>query len=74
MEKTYVALLTEEQKESLVGKTFAEDSYFNPVQDKGENWVISVEEQEFCNNEEFLWIKSLPLIEYEAPDVDMISF
>ena len=74
MEKTYVALLTEEQKESLVGKMFAEDSYFNPVQDKVENWVISVEEQEFCNNEEFLWIKSLPLIEYEAPDVDMISF
>lgn len=68
MENIYVVLLTEEQKDLLVGQLFAENSYFNPVQDKNENWVISTEEQEFCDNPEFLWVKNLPLIEYEKPD------
>jgi len=74
MEKIYVALLTEEQKDLLVGQLFAEDSYFNPIQDKNENWVISTEEQEFCVNPDFFWIRDLPLIEYEAPDVEMDNF
>lgn len=74
MEKIYVALLTEEQKELLVGQLFAEDSYFNPVQDKNENWVVSTEEQKFCSNPDFLWVKDLPLIEYVAPDVDLNNF
>ena len=68
MEKIYVVLLTEEQKDLLVGHLFTENSYFNPVQDKNENWVISTEEQEFCDNPEFLWVKNLLLIEYEKPD------
>jgi hypothetical protein len=60
----YVGLLTESQKDSLVGQLYAEDSYFNPIQDLDENWVISVEEMEFCVNPEFSWVKTLPLIEY----------
>jgi hypothetical protein len=60
----YVGLLTESQKDSLVGELYAEDSYFNPIQDLDENWVISVEEMEFCVNPEFQWVKDLPLIEY----------
>lgn len=60
-----VGLLTETQKDSLVGQLYDEDSYFNPIQDLYNNWIISVEEMEFCVNPEFLWVKDLPLIDYE---------
>jgi hypothetical protein len=60
-----VGLLTESQKDSLVGQLYAEDSYFNPLQDLEDNWIISVEEMEFCVNPEFQWVKDLPLIEYK---------
>jgi hypothetical protein len=59
-----VGLLTESQKDSLVGQLYDEDSYFNPIQDLEDNWIISTEEMEFCVNPEFMWVKTLPLIEY----------
>lgn len=62
---THVGLLTETQKDSLVGQLYAEDSYYNPIQDLFDNWVISVEEMEFNVNPEFMWVKDLPLIDYE---------
>jgi len=61
---TYVGLLTESQKDSLIGQLYDEDSYFNPIQDLEENWIISTEEMDFCVNPEFMWVKDLPLIEY----------
>jgi hypothetical protein len=60
-----VGLLTEPQKNSLVGQLYDEDSYFNPITDLDENWIISVEEMEFCVNPEFMWVKDLPLIDYK---------
>jgi hypothetical protein len=62
---TYVGLLTESQKDSLVGQLYDEDSYFNPIQDDFDQWIISVEEMQFCVNPEFQWVKTLPLIEYK---------
>lgn len=62
---TYVGLLTIEQKDSLVGQMYTDDSYFNPIKDADDNWVISVEEMEYCTNPEFMWVKELPLIEYK---------
>ena len=62
---TYVGLLTESQKDSLVGQLYDEDSYFNPIQDDFDQWIISTEEMEFCVNPEFMWVKDLPLIEYK---------
>jgi hypothetical protein len=62
---TQVGLLTETQKDSLVGQLYDEDSYFNPIQDLYDNWIISIEEMEFCVNPEFQWVKDLPLIPYE---------
>jgi hypothetical protein len=59
-----VGLLTIEQKEELIGQLFAPDSYFNPIQDDDDNWVISQEEMEQCCNSQFLWVKDLPLIDY----------
>jgi hypothetical protein len=67
---TYVGLLTIEQKDSLVGQLYEEDSYFNPIQDDFDQWIISTEEMEFCVNPEFMWVKDLPLIEYVPKPVD----
>ena len=62
---TYVGLLTESQKDSLIGQLYDDDSYFNPIQDDFDQWIISTEEIEFCVNPEFMWVKDLPLIEYK---------
>jgi hypothetical protein len=62
---TYVGLLTEIQKDELTGQMYAPDSYFNAIQDLTDNWVISIEEMEYCTNDLFLWVKDLPLIIYE---------
>lgn len=59
-----VGLLTEQQKNELVGQQFTADSYFNPIQDINDNWIISQEEINYCDNEDFLWIKNLPLIDF----------
>jgi hypothetical protein len=62
---TYVGLLTEPQKNELVGQLYDEDSYFNPIQDDFDQWIISTEEMEFCVNPVFMWVKTLPLIDYK---------
>lgn len=59
-----VALLTLEQKQSIEGQQYAIDCYFNPIQDKNDNWVISQQEMNACENE-YLWVKELPLIEFK---------
>lgn len=59
-----VALLTEEQKDLIAGQLYAPDSFFNPIQDINDDWIISTQEQEFCVVVDFLWVKDLPLIEY----------
>ena len=59
-----VGLLTEQQKNELVGQQYTTDSYFNPIQDINDNWIISQEEINYCDNENFLWIKNLPLIDF----------
>ena len=60
-----VGLLTETQKYELTGQWYAPDSYFNPIEDADNNWVISQEEMQQCVNPDFLWVKDLPLIEYK---------
>jgi len=66
-----VALLTIEQKDLLIGKEFDKDSYFGPIQDNNDNWVISQTEINLCNNEEFFWVKDLPLIEYNPKIIEI---
>lgn len=65
---TYVGLLTELQKDELVGQWYAPDSYFNPIEDADNNWIISQEEINQCINPDFIWVKDLPLIEYKPKD------
>jgi hypothetical protein len=67
-----VALLTTNQKDQLVGQEYTTDSYFNPIQDANDNWVISVEEIDSCTNEDFAWIKDLQLITYEPKEITPI--
>jgi hypothetical protein len=62
---TYVGLLTEVQKDQIVGQLYDPNSFFNPWQDLNLNWIISVEEMEQCVNPDFMWVKDLPLIPYE---------
>jgi hypothetical protein len=61
---THVGLLTLEQCEIITGVRFTVDSFFNPIQDNKDNWVVSIEEMEQCTNQYVMWVKDLPLIEY----------
>lgn len=67
-----VALLTTNQKDQLQGQEYTQDSYFNPIQDANNKWVISVEEIDTCTNEDFAWIKDLQLITYEPKEITPI--
>jgi hypothetical protein len=62
---TLVGLLTEVQKDELVGVYYSDDSIYNPITDIDENWVISTEEMIYTTNEDTLWVKDLELIEYK---------
>ena len=60
-----VGLLTEVQKDELIGQQYTDDSFYNPIQDIDNNWVISTEEMIYTSNPETLWVKDLDLIEYK---------
>ena len=62
---TYVGLLTELQKNEIVGQLYAPDSFFNPILNLTDQWIISVEVMEQCVNPDYLWVKDLDLIPYE---------
>jgi hypothetical protein len=62
---TLVGLLTEVQKDELVGVYYSADSIYNPIQDIDDNWIISVEEMIYTSNPETLWVKDLDLITYK---------
>ena len=69
-----VGKLTTEQKNQLVNQQFLPNCYFNPIQDINDNWVISTEEMNNCTNEEFQWVKTLPLIDYvPKPTIDPLA-
>lgn len=56
-----IAILTTEQKDQLIGKTYDGVCYFNPIQDVNDNWIISQEE---INQSNLEWLKELELSEY----------
>lgn len=69
----YVGLLSIAQKDLLVGQLFDEDSYFNPIQDDANNWIISIEEIEQNQNPEFGWLQELEMILF-VPKVNPMPF
>ena len=60
----YVGLLTLQQKQDLIGQWYMPDSYFNPIQDNENRWVISTQEIAQCVNPDFQWVKNIPLIPF----------
>ena len=61
-----VAIITEVQKNELIGEKFGQNSFFNPIQDVNNNWVISVEEIQKCENEfKPDWLDSLVLVDFQ---------
>ena len=65
-----VAILTETQKEQLVGQQYAPDSYFNPIQDEDNNWIISIEETQ---STDIQWVKDLPLIDFKPKPSPIVT-
>jgi hypothetical protein len=58
-----VRLLTEEQKDQLIGQTYDGVQYFNPTLDAEGNWFISNEEVDNCTHQGVNeWIHDLPEI------------
>ena len=69
----YVGLLSVAQKDLLVGQLFDEDSYFNPIQDDADNWIISIEEIEQNQNPDCGWLQDLEMIIF-IPKVNPMPF
>lgn len=59
-----IAIITETQKNELSGQWYAPDSFFNPILDNNDNFVISEEEVNSCINPDFMWVKDLELSTY----------
>ena len=62
-----VAIITETQKNSLIGELVQPDWYFNPVQDCDGNWIISEQEIQSSIYPQNDWIKSLVLSVFCKP-------
>ena len=56
-------ILTNEQRELVLNQKYLESSYFNPVKDFFDNWVIFEQEMD-CEYPEFAFVRTLPLIEF----------
>jgi hypothetical protein len=73
-----IAIITELQKDILIGKEFETDGFFNPIEDVNLNFVISEIEYYHCLglwyldelNAELIFIKDLSLSIYEPKIVE----
>lgn len=61
-----IAILTEEQKDQLVGQTYDGVCFYNPIQDLNDNWIVSQEE---INQSDLAWLKELTLEEFQPKPV-----
>lgn len=60
-----VAILTNNQLNSLIGQSYDNgSSFFYPILDFFDNWVVSEFEIVNCVNPNFYWLKDLQLVEY----------
>ena len=68
-----IAIITQQQRDILVGKTYDGVCYFNPILDLNDNFIISEIEYYYCLglwyldelNSELVFIKDLSLSVYE---------
>ena len=68
-----VGIITPTQKDQLIGHEWEPRSYFNPVQDCYNEWVISQQEIQGNVNSDFPWVNELPLVDYCQPPVPPIT-
>ena len=61
-----VAIITEEEKDKLIGRQFMTDVYFNPIQDLNDNWIISSEEIDQSEDKEIISFKDLRINVHQA--------
>ena len=59
---TQGVILTEAQKDLLVGQEITQDWLYNPIQDINDDWFIGEIEVSVTNKSEFMFLKSLPII------------
>tara|TARA_R110000823_G_scaffold276148_1_gene394800 strand:+ start:228 stop:452 length:225 start_codon:yes stop_codon:yes gene_type:complete len=59
-----IGLLNITQKDLLVGVEYEPSTYYNPIQDCNDDWIISTQEIDQTTNPNFEWIKSITLIDY----------
>lgn len=67
MAENIAGILTEEQKDSLIGVQYVPNVYYHPVLNVDGLWCLSVEEIDNTTDEDYLWVKSLSLIPYFPP-------
>lgn len=60
-----VVRITEQEKNSLLGEKWDDETFFNPVLDADNEWFVSIEEVYGCNKQEFQWLKQCELVIYK---------
>jgi len=60
-------ILTEVQKDLLVGQEARPDWLYNPSQDINGDWFVGDVEVEITNKPEFMFLKSLPIVTITLP-------
>ena len=74
-----IAIITQEQRDSIFGQKLDGVTYFNPQLDYNGKWYISSEEIEQTTDPNFLWVKDLALTgngtltEVDADSIDFIN-
>ncbi len=63
-----VAKITQKQADELKGVQFVQDNYFNPIQDKNGNWIISLQELVYCSVD---FANSIELIKFEPIELEL---
>jgi len=59
---TQGVILTEVQKDLLVGQEIVLDWYYNPLQDINGDWYVGEVEVDVTVKPEFMFLKSLPIV------------
>jgi hypothetical protein len=75
-----IAIITQQQKDELIGQTYDGVCYFNPIQDLNDNWIISEIEYYYCFglwyldelNVDLQFIHNLILSEYFPKQSELI--
>ena len=62
-----VAILTQEQYVQVHLKELAPRHAFSCSKDANDNWSVEKTQIDQIQNEEFLWLKALPLVEFQIP-------